>query len=243
MIHILWLGLFLSPCHHSLVQCLECNSITQYKWPSAGPSICCDKCQPGHMMKKRCHDGIPKTQCKACEPNKYAESRNIDLQCKPCASCSMENQVKLEDCTPTQNAVCGCKPGYKCKNEECSACEKIPKEVAVLPPKPNTTRPDRTSEGTHAVPETSPPSITELSTQRTTSKSPPAPDIMIPGVLCVCVCILLMVLTLSRRLMSICASSICGRWPLKVPDFSDGSVGKPVQEENSDPLMQKFQDV
>ncbi|XP_021512302.1 tumor necrosis factor receptor superfamily member 4 isoform X2 [Meriones unguiculatus] len=71
---------------------------------------CCNECQPGNGMVSRC-DHTRDTVCHPCEPGFYNEAVNYD-SCKRCTQCNQRSGSELkQNCTPTQDTVCQCKPG------------------------------------------------------------------------------------------------------------------------------------
>ncbi|XP_028280307.1 tumor necrosis factor receptor superfamily member 14 [Parambassis ranga] len=129
-------------CYFTFVLCslawlsssLECNR-TQYPWPVVSPKFCCNMCPPGHRMIRRTNDVCGIT-CEACQDNQYIEAHNVEMNCKFCEVCNKENMVYKSNCSATHNAVCACKAGYRCENQDCTACELIPTTTKkpTLPP-------------------------------------------------------------------------------------------------------------
>ncbi|XP_005368761.1 tumor necrosis factor receptor superfamily member 4 [Microtus ochrogaster] len=71
---------------------------------------CCHECQPGNGMVSRC-DANRDTVCHPCEPGFYNEAVNYE-SCKQCTQCNQRSGSELkQNCTPTQDTVCQCKPG------------------------------------------------------------------------------------------------------------------------------------
>ncbi|XP_029958182.1 CD27 antigen-like [Salarias fasciatus] len=120
---------------------IECDEKTQYAWPINKPQKCCNKCPPGHYMSQD-----PNTSCNVkCEPcigKRYMETYNVKMHCEVCNFCSYPNMEHESNCSTTRNAVCRCKPGYVCKENDkvCEKCEQISTITATRPP-PYTLRP------------------------------------------------------------------------------------------------------
>uniref|UniRef100_A0A8C0WGJ8 Tumor necrosis factor receptor superfamily member 4 n=1 Tax=Castor canadensis TaxID=51338 RepID=A0A8C0WGJ8_CASCN len=71
---------------------------------------CCHDCQPGSGMVSRC-DFARDTVCHPCEPGFYNDAVNYE-PCKQCTRCNQGSGSELkQNCTPTQDTVCHCKPG------------------------------------------------------------------------------------------------------------------------------------
>ncbi|XP_056305707.1 tumor necrosis factor receptor superfamily member 9a isoform X2 [Danio aesculapii] len=86
--------------------------------PSGQVDVCCTKCKPGNHLAKRCgHD--PAELCKPCEPGTYVTK--TDFRCYTCTQC-IGIQFVAKNCTSSSDAVCGCKPGFRCGDAKCSYC-------------------------------------------------------------------------------------------------------------------------
>ncbi|XP_058994200.1 tumor necrosis factor receptor superfamily member 4 isoform X3 [Mustela lutreola] len=71
---------------------------------------CCQDCPPGYGMERRCSGGQD-TECHPCRSGFYNEATNYE-PCKPCTQCNQRSGSEPKQrCTPTQDTVCGCKPG------------------------------------------------------------------------------------------------------------------------------------
>ncbi|XP_048205998.1 tumor necrosis factor receptor superfamily member 4 isoform X1 [Perognathus longimembris pacificus] len=71
---------------------------------------CCPDCKPGSGMVSRC-DVTRDTVCRPCEPGFYNDVANYE-PCKQCTKCNHGSGSELkQNCTPTQDTVCHCKPG------------------------------------------------------------------------------------------------------------------------------------
>ncbi|XP_047581044.1 tumor necrosis factor receptor superfamily member 4 [Lutra lutra] len=71
---------------------------------------CCQDCPPGYGMERRCSGGQD-TECHPCLSGFYNEATNYE-PCKPCTQCNQRSGSEPKQrCTPTQDTVCGCKPG------------------------------------------------------------------------------------------------------------------------------------
>ncbi|KAG1961141.1 tumor necrosis factor receptor superfamily member 9a [Pimephales promelas] len=87
-------------------------------WAMSGSDVCCNKCKPGNRLVNRC-GSVPEQLCIPCEPDTYTIS--FEFFCLRCTQCTGK-QITLKPCTISSNTVCGCKPGYRCGNDECSFC-------------------------------------------------------------------------------------------------------------------------
>ncbi|XP_075897368.1 tumor necrosis factor receptor superfamily member 3-like [Nelusetta ayraudi] len=108
----------------SSVAALACKD-TQYEWPLLVPKSCCNKCPPGTHLNGR-NEKECKYKCKNCEDEMYRPTYNTDFSCLSCENCRRTNMEYLSPCNATHNAVCKCKPGYKCKALPCVQCLPIP---------------------------------------------------------------------------------------------------------------------
>ncbi|KAL2084780.1 hypothetical protein ACEWY4_020298 [Coilia grayii] len=120
---VFWTTLLLCHLLPSLGHSLSCGT-AEYQWPQQKPNRCCSKCEPGYRMTSRCPDGSRVTSCTPCHPPEYRDDHNNALTCKMCNRCGEEGQEVLKSCTSSQDTVCTCKPGYKCRDETCSQCDK-----------------------------------------------------------------------------------------------------------------------
>ncbi|EHB00423.1 Tumor necrosis factor receptor superfamily member 4 [Heterocephalus glaber] len=72
--------------------------------------LCCHDCQPGNKMVRRCRGGLDSV-CLPCDPGFYNEAVNYE-GCKPCTHCNRRSGSEVkQNCTPTQDTVCHCRPG------------------------------------------------------------------------------------------------------------------------------------
>ncbi|XP_028325622.1 CD27 antigen isoform X1 [Gouania willdenowi] len=120
--------LLLSP-----VLSLQCGE-EQYAWPFENSKKCCAKCAPGTFMTQdpdySCHN-----ECEDCNGGRYMETYNVKTHCDVCDTCSNPNMELKKNCSVTENTVCGCEAGYRCKDQPCTVCVKIPSST----PPPSTT--------------------------------------------------------------------------------------------------------
>ncbi|KAG7474389.1 hypothetical protein JOB18_007952 [Solea senegalensis] len=115
------------PSIHSL-QCSE----TEYAWPVEEATFCCKKCEPGKYMDWR-QEASCEIKCDFCKEGLYRDSYNVDMNCNLCKSCKKTNMEYKSHCNATHNAVCRCKAGYKCRDQQCTQCLPIP-TTTTLPP-------------------------------------------------------------------------------------------------------------
>ncbi|XP_061109375.1 uncharacterized protein cd27 isoform X2 [Conger conger] len=114
------LTLFLS-FHFLLCHSQNCDRNTQYERDGR---MCC-MCKPGERLKKHCTASSP-TSCERCEQGFYSKQYDTEFTCRKCHDCSMIHLKYTRHCSGTDNAVCECKPGYRCKAQPCLSCEEIP---------------------------------------------------------------------------------------------------------------------
>lgn len=102
-----------SLCFHTAVPLTECNDTTQYAWPMANPTRCCNKCLPGtvvsfhtctvfiwtgcfsnqlcavvgQQMRSRSAETCD-IKCVPCSSNQFSDSHNVEMDCTICNSCS-----------------------------------------------------------------------------------------------------------------------------------------------------------
>ncbi|XP_058619125.1 tumor necrosis factor receptor superfamily member 1A isoform X3 [Onychostoma macrolepis] len=77
------------------------------------------------MTDGRCSAGYYKLQqvCVKCASGFFSELPGRLEQCSRCTTCdSGANEVENTSCTPTQNRVCACKPGFYKSNGHCKHC-------------------------------------------------------------------------------------------------------------------------
>nr|XP_032834130.1 tumor necrosis factor receptor superfamily member 16-like isoform X5 [Petromyzon marinus] len=81
-----------------------CNRSTQYELNG----LCCDQCPSGHFRSAWCTADSP-TDCQPCPEGTYNSEYNIYPRFEYCTRCIPAfHQVKIEGCTRTRNARCGC---------------------------------------------------------------------------------------------------------------------------------------
>ncbi|XP_043972837.1 CD27 antigen [Gambusia affinis] len=118
---------------------LQCND-KQYEWPVGNPEKCCPMCEPGHRYIKRLGVGKDcKIQCDPCDENRYMDIYNKENNCNVCDVCIKENFEVVSNCTRTQNTVCKCRAGYRCKDASCTFCDPVPTTTQPTPPPPPST--------------------------------------------------------------------------------------------------------
>ncbi|KAL7887424.1 hypothetical protein AOLI_G00051450 [Acnodon oligacanthus] len=113
---IQWCCLLLLTTVLSRVQALVCDENTEYRWPRINPTMCCNKCLPGEYLMVRCSQN-QETQCGPCGEGYYMDRYSFEMTCRLCTDCAKENMKYNQTCTPTRNAECDCKSGYKCIGE------------------------------------------------------------------------------------------------------------------------------
>lgn len=91
------------------------------RWRKSGDDVCCHSCYPGNYLVTKCGPD-PKDLCKPCTRKTFTSSLTAQ-HCDQCTQC-IDPQVTLEQCSASSDTKCGCKEGYLCGNEECSACIK-----------------------------------------------------------------------------------------------------------------------
>ncbi|XP_016106594.1 tumor necrosis factor receptor superfamily member 1A-like isoform X1 [Sinocyclocheilus grahami] len=78
------------------------------------------------MTDGRCSEGYYKSRqdCVKCASGFYTDLPNNLTFCLRCTACdSGANEVENATCTPTQNRVCDCKPGFYKSNDHCKPCK------------------------------------------------------------------------------------------------------------------------
>ncbi|XP_054638535.1 CD27 antigen [Dunckerocampus dactyliophorus] len=106
---------------------MQCND-SQYTWPVKAPRLCCDKCPPGQHMIRRSQSTCA-INCEPCTGMRYSDSYNVEMSCNICRMCDKPNMEYESDCQPSCNAVCRCIEGYKCTDQECTRCLRVPGTV------------------------------------------------------------------------------------------------------------------
>ncbi|XP_056619050.1 tumor necrosis factor receptor superfamily member 1A-like [Triplophysa dalaica] len=80
-----------------------------------GDGFCCDKCEPGYKLVKKCSSGV-KSICEKCTEGTYQDKMNYFPNCFRCQKCiklSRPHAVEISACTAQNNTVCGCQHGYR----------------------------------------------------------------------------------------------------------------------------------
>ncbi|XP_031319942.1 tumor necrosis factor receptor superfamily member 1B isoform X1 [Camelus dromedarius] len=86
--------------------------------------MCCSKCPPGHRVQSLCNKTTD-TVCEPCEKSTYTQLWNLVPACFSCNSRCSSDQTETQACTPKQNRICTCKPGWYCtlgRQEGCRLC-------------------------------------------------------------------------------------------------------------------------
>ncbi|XP_021099153.1 tumor necrosis factor receptor superfamily member 4 [Heterocephalus glaber] len=100
-------------CDTGSVSWSEQTRACQKGWARAGPSLVhCIWCgsATGNKMVRRCRGGLDSV-CLPCDPGFYNEAVNYE-GCKPCTHCNRRSGSEVkQNCTPTQDTVCHCRPG------------------------------------------------------------------------------------------------------------------------------------
>lgn len=84
---------------------------------------CCKACPAGQHVGEHCQRSHSWGQCVPCPPGTFMNCLNGMEACFKCSACSKNEEV-LEECTPTDDLVCQCRPGYFYvgSSESCSPC-------------------------------------------------------------------------------------------------------------------------
>ncbi|KAK2825433.1 hypothetical protein Q7C36_019360 [Tachysurus vachellii] len=88
-------------------------------WKASNPGVCCIQCRPGNHLVTDCGPDH-RTLCRPCGPNTYA-NHPMATYCQRCTQC-IDPQVQVKPCNSSANTVCGCKPGFRCGNQQCTYC-------------------------------------------------------------------------------------------------------------------------
>ncbi|XP_008587895.1 PREDICTED: tumor necrosis factor receptor superfamily member 1B, partial [Galeopterus variegatus] len=91
--------------------------------------MCCSKCLPGYHAKEFCTK-TSDTVCAPCEDSTYTQLWNWLPECLSCGSRCTSDQVETQACTPKQNRMCACRPGWYCalgQQERCRLCMPLSK--------------------------------------------------------------------------------------------------------------------
>ncbi|XP_029959033.1 tumor necrosis factor receptor superfamily member 5 [Salarias fasciatus] len=105
---------------------MEMNCTSEDKYQSKD-GRCCDRCPAGQYLRSDCSD-TKKTECAKCVHGYFMATKNHLPRCQVCKECSPNNkQIKLSDCTATENTVCQCRTDFYCSNDDCDLCEPVAK--------------------------------------------------------------------------------------------------------------------
>ncbi|XP_027868595.1 tumor necrosis factor receptor superfamily member 6 isoform X1 [Xiphophorus couchianus] len=152
MLHLCYLmfSLLWSLSFFSSGVAIECND-REYKWPIRNPTLCCPMCRPGYRYIRRSETSCD-IECEPCAENRYTDIYNLEGNCNVCDVCKKANFEIVSNCTRTQNTVCKCRVGYRCKDASCTFCEPAPTTTKPTPPPPSTTVAGSTSTTKTTVP-------------------------------------------------------------------------------------------
>ncbi|XP_037129818.1 tumor necrosis factor receptor superfamily member 11B-like [Syngnathus acus] len=116
---------------HGNVSPTESPPTFEYKNPSTGEILACNKCPPGTRMSAHC-TAAEQTQCVPCRDGHFTELWNYLPKCLYCNQfCSGDEEVEIE-CGPRNNRVCRCKEGYYKTEDYCNKHSKCAHGYGVL---------------------------------------------------------------------------------------------------------------
>ncbi|XP_034029544.1 CD27 antigen [Thalassophryne amazonica] len=118
-----WFTLIFLSSFLSSVISIQCSK-TQYSWPANEDKLCCEKCPPGKRMRVRKPDSCV-IDCVPCAKDQYTNDHNVETSCDVCENCNKQNMEYESYCNTTHNAVCRCKPGYTCTDQQCTWCTPV----------------------------------------------------------------------------------------------------------------------
>ncbi|XP_019728537.1 tumor necrosis factor receptor superfamily member 6B-like [Hippocampus comes] len=91
----------------------------EYRDPSTGKTLACNKCPPGTYLSAHC-TAATQTQCAPCRGGHFTELWNYLPKCLYCNKfCTGDKEVETE-CGPRNNRVCRCKEGYYMTEDYCN---------------------------------------------------------------------------------------------------------------------------
>uniref|UniRef100_A0A4W4H9Z5 TNFR-Cys domain-containing protein n=1 Tax=Electrophorus electricus TaxID=8005 RepID=A0A4W4H9Z5_ELEEL len=76
--------------------------------------VCCRKCKPGNRLVTLCGPD-PSQFCMPCEPRHYT-TEPMSPYCTICTQCT------VQACTASSDTKCGCRPGLRCGDKQCTFC-------------------------------------------------------------------------------------------------------------------------
>lgn len=154
-----------------------------------------------------------KITCERCEKKRFMDSYNVEPNCNICRKCDKSNMEVKTECNSTQDTVCSCLPGYRCKGDACSECDPI-----LI-----------TADPTEA-----PPTTASTPGPLTTTRAPRAPirDTVwfLAIVVLLCVGIAVAVVTKIKPILRWFRSRYGYFMAEKPADLDEDDVSKPVQE-------------
>ncbi|XP_054638068.1 tumor necrosis factor receptor superfamily member 6B-like [Dunckerocampus dactyliophorus] len=103
----------------------------EYKDPSTGETISCNKCSPGTHMSAHCTFSTP-TRCAPCRWNHFTELWNYLPKCLYCNNFCTDDQEVETECSPRNNRVCRCKEGFYLSEDYCHRHSKCAHGQGVL---------------------------------------------------------------------------------------------------------------
>ncbi|XP_053182471.1 tumor necrosis factor receptor superfamily member 6 [Scomber japonicus] len=87
--------------------------------------MCCNSCPPGKHMVRRSRVEC-EIECQSCTDGRYNDIYNVKLRCNICENCNKSNMEYKTSCSVTRNAVCRCKAGFRCSDQQCTECIPVP---------------------------------------------------------------------------------------------------------------------
>ncbi|XP_044125533.1 tumor necrosis factor receptor superfamily member 14-like [Bufo gargarizans] len=123
--------------------------------------------------------------CQNCTPGEHFTAAPSGMEsCLPCLICK-DDKVLVQECTPTANAKCECKPGYYCRPDEpceiCNRCSRCGEGQRIKKPCTSTTDivcedispPESTSTKANVIVPMQTSSFNDTTGHRTMSTDPP----------------------------------------------------------------------
>lgn len=93
----------------------DCNQVNG-KW-------CCKSCPPGTLLSTGGCQKNKNDVCIPCTKGSYSSFQNTQSRCHLCKICSGVFTYKTM-CTDKSDAICECRPGYRCIGNDCTQCKK-----------------------------------------------------------------------------------------------------------------------
>uniref|UniRef100_UPI00358E72D0 tumor necrosis factor receptor superfamily member 5-like isoform X2 n=1 Tax=Myxine glutinosa TaxID=7769 RepID=UPI00358E72D0 len=109
--------------------CSEVWRLRRHTCPQTSDSYehngeCCSPCAAGKFVKRHC-TSTTETDCGDCPRDTFTNDVSHLTECIRCFNCdTADGHKKVKECTPSEDSVCECAPGFFCVNKGQIGCRR-----------------------------------------------------------------------------------------------------------------------